>query len=68
MVNLCALCPFHHRLVHEGGWEIEGDPIGRLTFIRPDGRRLTGNPPPLRDDVRDELGLRFTGDPPGEAA
>jgi len=66
--NLCALCPFHHRLVHEGGWEIEGDPIGRLSFIRPDGRRLTGNPPPLRDDVRDELGLRFTGDPPGEAA
>lgn len=66
--NLCALCPFHHRLVHEGGWEIEGDPLGRLTFIRPDGRRFTSGPPPLRDDVRDELGLRWGAEPPGRAA
>ena len=66
--NLCALCRFHHRVVHEGGWEIEGDPLGRLSFVSPSGRRLTGSPPPLRDDVRDELGLRWTGDPPDQAA
>jgi hypothetical protein len=66
--NLVALCPFHHRLVHEGGWEIEGDPLGRLTFIRPDGRRITAGPAPLRDDIRSELDLTWSGDPPGQAA
>jgi hypothetical protein len=66
--NLVALCPFHHRLVHEGGWEIEGDPLGRLTFIRPNGTRLTAGPPPLRDDIAHELGLRWTADPPHHAA
>lgn len=66
--NLVALCPFHHRLVHEGGWEIEGDPIGRLTFISPDGRRITAGPPPLRDDIRTEFGLQWSSDPPDQAA
>lgn len=66
--NLCALCHFHHRLVHEGGWDIEGDPTGRLTFVAPHGRRITSNPPPLRHDIRHQLGLRWTGDPPGQAA
>ena len=66
--NLVGLCPFHHRLVHEGGWTIVGDPFGRLTFTSPTGRVIVGGPPGLRDDVRDELGLRFTGDPPVPAA
>src|SRR5437660_1885014 len=26
--NLLWLCPFHHRLVHEDGWRIEGNPEG----------------------------------------
>ena len=55
--NLTALCPFHHRLVHEGGWTIDGDPAGRLTFTGPTGRILTTGPPRVRDDVRLELGL-----------
>jgi len=38
--NLLWLCPFHHRLVHEGGWTMRGDPNGELTFFRPDGRAL----------------------------
>ncbi|MDQ4097597.1 MAG: HNH endonuclease, partial [Actinomycetota bacterium] len=38
--NLLWLCPFHHRLVHEGGWRIRGDPEGDVTFVRPDGRLL----------------------------
>jgi hypothetical protein len=66
--NLCALCPFHHRLVHEGGWEIEGDPLGRLRFTSPLGKVIVAGPPGLRDDVRDELGLRWTADPPVPAA
>lgn len=66
--NLCALCPFHHRLVHEGGWEIEGDPLGRLRFTSPTGRVVEGGPPGLHHEVRDELNLRWVGDPPVVAA
>ncbi len=40
MDNLVWLCPHHHRLVHEGGWRVEGDPGGTLIFVRPDGRKL----------------------------
>jgi hypothetical protein len=40
--NLVRLCSHHHRLVHEGGYTITGDPSGDLTFRRPDGRELHG--------------------------
>ena len=40
MGNLLWLCPYHHRLVHEGGWQIKGDPDGEVIFVRPDGRPL----------------------------
>jgi hypothetical protein len=36
--NLVLLCHAHHRLVHEGGWSIRGDPNGRLRFHDPGGR------------------------------
>ena len=34
-----ALCrgAGHHRLIHEGGWTITGDPNGEVTFHDPDG-------------------------------
>lgn len=35
--NLVLLCRFHHRVVHEGGYRIEGDPHATLRFVRPDG-------------------------------
>ncbi|MGQ0847722.1 MAG: DUF222 domain-containing protein [Actinomycetota bacterium] len=35
--NLILLCPRHHRMLHEQGWRIEGNPNGPLTWIRPDG-------------------------------
>jgi hypothetical protein len=38
--NLVLLCRHHHRLVHEGGFTLSRRPDGRLTFRRPDGRRL----------------------------
>ena len=34
--NLVLLCGTHHRLVHEGGWQLRDD----LVFVRPDGRPL----------------------------
>lgn len=49
--NLITLCGRHHTFLHEGHWHIEGDPSGQVEFVRPDGRRYTGAPPPLRDDV-----------------
>jgi hypothetical protein len=35
--NLISLCPFHHRLLHEGGWRISGDPNREITWVRPGG-------------------------------
>ena len=56
MENLVLLCRRHHRAVHEGGWDIEGDPAGELRFLRPSGAgRLDTQPPPLRPDVRQRL-------------
>jgi hypothetical protein len=50
--NVLLLCRICHRRVHEGGWHIEGDAEGNLTFVAPNGRRISGRPPPLRDEVR----------------
>jgi hypothetical protein len=35
--NLLLLCRFHHRLVHEGGVEVQTLNDGALRFVRPDG-------------------------------
>lgn len=35
--NLISLCLYHHRLIHEGGWTISGDPNGDVTWITPGG-------------------------------
>ena len=35
--NLITLCGFHHRLVHERGWRISGDPQGDVAWVRPNG-------------------------------
>ena len=43
--NLVSLCPFHHHLVHEGGWTITGDPDSTLTFVSPYRIRHTSDPP-----------------------
>jgi hypothetical protein len=31
--NLVLLCGTHHRMLHEGGWSIRGDPNGDLEFL-----------------------------------
>ena len=38
--NLMLLCSRHHKLVHEGGFEIERDYQNRWFFKRPDGRAV----------------------------
>ena len=53
--NLVAFCGYHHRLVHEGGWRIEGDPEGELRFVHPLGEALSTRPTPLRAEVQDRL-------------
>ena len=42
--NLVQLCRHHHRLLHEGGFTVTGDPDGRLCFRRPDGRPVPAVP------------------------
>ncbi|MEO7428570.1 MAG: DUF222 domain-containing protein [Acidimicrobiales bacterium] len=50
--NLVGLCWHHHRLVHEGGWEITGNADHELTFTSPYGRALRSKPEPLRHATR----------------
>lgn len=56
--NLCLLCAVHHRLVHEAGWTISGNPYSGLRFCAPDGRTLAGRPPPLDPRVRGRFFVR----------
>jgi hypothetical protein len=37
--NLILLCSFHHRVVHEHGWAVRGDPNNELRFAPPRGSR-----------------------------
>jgi transposase len=46
--NLVQLCSHHHRLVHEGGYQVErGGPEG-LRFLRPNGWPIPERPPRSR--------------------
>ncbi|HEX2149905.1 MAG TPA: DUF222 domain-containing protein [Actinomycetota bacterium] len=63
--NLVLLCWHHHHLVHEGGWQLKGDPDEWLDFISPAGDIVTSlPPPPLDPELRDRLFDTFSGDPP----
>ncbi|MGZ8615331.1 MAG: DUF222 domain-containing protein [Actinomycetota bacterium] len=46
LMNLVLLCGFHHRLVHEGGWNLQLCPGARVEWFRPDGRRYRAGPAP----------------------
>jgi uncharacterized protein DUF222 len=41
-------CTHHHDLVHKGGYLVEGDPNGTLTFYRPGGTVIGSTTPRLR--------------------
>jgi len=57
--NLVCLCRKHHRLMHEGRWNITGDPAGELFFHQPDGTIIAGQPPIRRGDASliNQMGL-----------
>lgn len=38
--NMTLLCWRHHRLVHEGGYQLHRDQRGELHFLRPDGTEV----------------------------
>ena len=42
--NLVQLCSYHHRLVHEGGFQVEALGRGSVRFRRPDGRVVAPAP------------------------
>jgi hypothetical protein len=50
--NLVLLCRLHHRLVHEGGYQIEVSQNGSFIFRTPDGRALESSPrlPDVREN------------------
>jgi hypothetical protein len=41
IANLVQLCSHHHRLVHEGGYDVQMTSGGALEFLRPDGRVIS---------------------------
>jgi hypothetical protein len=56
--NLILLCGYHHRFLHEHGWEIENDGYGKHVFRRPDGRIHPPTRPQLDPRLRELVGQR----------
>ena len=50
--NLILLCFFHHRLVHEGGYSVLGNPEGEVDFVKPDGTVVPRTPERPNGDPR----------------
>ena len=46
--NLASLCRFHHRAVHEEGFQVVADGAGQFQFLRPNGAPLPAVPPAPR--------------------
>jgi hypothetical protein len=42
--NLVLVCSFHHKLVHEHGWQLERDDSGEVSWTRPSGVRYRAGP------------------------
>lgn len=49
--NLFLVCLYHHKVLHEGGWDARGDANVMLTFVDPRGRPMpeVTSPPPRTD-------------------
>lgn len=43
--NLIGLCSHHHHLIHDGGWQLRGDPNTTVTVTQPNGRFWSSDPP-----------------------
>lgn len=54
--NLVGLCWAHHRLVHHGGWTIDGNPDHTIAFRDPTHtRQITSRPTPLHPTIQQRL-------------
>ncbi len=51
LANLVLICTFHHKLVHEHGWELRRDPSGEVRWFRPGGAPYHAGPDPPRQEV-----------------
>ena len=58
LCNLILLCGYHHRFLHEHGWEVGDDPDGKLVFRRPDGSIYPPPPTVLDPRLRELVGQR----------
>jgi Domain of unknown function (DUF222)/HNH endonuclease len=47
--NLTVVCSFHHKLVHEGGWNLKLRDGLEAVWLRPDGRSYEPRPPNVRE-------------------
>jgi hypothetical protein len=64
LANLALLCPRHHRLLHQPGWNADLDTHSTLHVTDPAGRTRTTRPPGLLASVESGHGM---GDPPAPA-
>jgi hypothetical protein len=55
--NLVLLCSHHHRLIHEGGFQLKRADDGQLLFTSPTGERLSAKAP-AKTSVAGEVTLR----------
>ena len=55
--NLLSLCRFHHRAVHEGGFNVVVLDDGALRFVRPDGEAVDRVIPGCQQPLGDAGGL-----------
>jgi hypothetical protein len=63
--NLALLCRAHHRLVHEGGYEVHLERDGSISFVRPDGSVVDAHPPAgtIPETIVDDSRRRWALDP-----
>lgn len=55
--NLIKLCVFHHRMLHNDGWGIRGNPNGDVEWVHPNGwvKRATRRLPAWDDAIEHHL-------------
>jgi Domain of unknown function (DUF222) len=58
LCNLILLCGYHHRFLHEHGWEVEDDGYGKPIFRRPEGQIYPPSPPELDPRLQELVGQR----------
>jgi hypothetical protein len=55
--NLMLLCSQHHKLIHEGGFNIDRDYQNQWFFKRPDGKAVPNSGYNAKDMIDDDIGL-----------